>query len=62
MKFSTKTIHMGWQPDQATGAVMPPIYMTSTFELDAPGQSRGFEYTRLNNPNFVFLEKILASL
>jgi cystathionine beta-lyase/cystathionine gamma-synthase len=62
MKFATKTIHMGWQPDAATGAVMPPIYMTSTFALDSPGHSRGFDYTRANNPNFVILEKTLASL
>lgn len=62
MKFATKAIHMGWQPDPATGAVMPPIYMTSTFALDTPGHSRGFEYTRANNPNFTILEKTLASL
>jgi cystathionine beta-lyase/cystathionine gamma-synthase len=62
MKFATKAIHMGWEPDPATGAVMPPIYMTSTFELDSPGHTRGFDYTRANNPNFVILEKVLASL
>lgn len=62
MKFGTKAIHQGWQPDPQTGSVMPPIYMTSTFALDAPGQTRGFEYTRANNPNFVILEKTLASL
>ncbi len=53
---------MGWEEDTITGSVMPPIYMTSTFELDAPGESRGFEYTRVNNPNFMILEKTLASL
>lgn len=62
MKFATKAIHKGWHPDSSTGAVMPPIYMTSTFELDSPGHSRGFEYTRANNPNFVILEKTLAAL
>ncbi len=62
MKFATKAIHLGWQPDSQTGAVMPPIYMTSTFALDAPGQSRGFDYTRANNPNFIILEKTLAAL
>lgn len=62
MKFSTRAIHEGWQPDPETGAVMPPIYMTSTFALESPGHSRGFEYTRANNPNFVILEKTLASL
>lgn len=62
MEFATKTIHAGWNPDPQTGAVMPPIYMTSTFELDSPGQSRGFEYTRANNPNFEILEKTIAPL
>lgn len=62
MKFATKAIHEGWQPDSATGAVMPPIYMTSTFALESPEHSRGFEYTRANNPNFVILETTLASL
>jgi cystathionine beta-lyase/cystathionine gamma-synthase len=62
MKFATQAIHAGWEPDSQTGAVMPPIYMTSTFALYAPGKSRGFEYTRANNPNFVILEKTLASL
>ena len=41
---------------------MPPIYMTSTFALESPGHSHGYEYTRANNPNFVILEKTLASL
>lgn len=62
MKFATKAIRSGWEPDPITGAVMPPIYMTSTFELDEPGHSRGFDYTRANNPNFVILEKTLAAL
>lgn len=62
MKFATKAIHAGNEPDKQTGAVMPPIYMTSTFELESPGHSKGFEYTRANNPNFEMLEKVLASL
>lgn len=62
MKFATKAIHIGSEPDPMTGAVMPPIYMTSTFALDSPGHSKGFEYTRANNPSFVLLEKVLASL
>lgn len=62
MEFATQAIHAGWQPDANTGAVMPPIYMSSTFALDSPGHTRGFEYTRGNNPNFVILEKTLASL
>ena len=63
MKFATKAIHVGGEPDPKTGAIMPPIYMTSTFVLNAPGETKGgFEYTRANNPNFVILEKVLASL
>jgi cystathionine beta-lyase/cystathionine gamma-synthase len=62
MKFATKAIHVGSEPDPATGAIMPPIYMTSTYLLDAPGESRGYEYTRAGNPNFTILEKVLASL
>ena len=62
MEFSTKTIHEGQEPDSKTGAIMPPIYMSSTFVLPRPGESKGFEYTRANNPNFEILEKLLASL
>lgn len=62
MKFATKAIHIGSDPDPQTGAVTPPIYMTSTFELEAPGKSRGYEYTRVNNPCFTMLEQVLASL
>lgn len=62
MKFATKAIHVGYEPESLYGAVMPPIYMTSTFEQEAPGQTRGYDYTRGGNPNFTFLENILASL
>lgn len=62
MKFSTKAVHKGCDPDKETGAIMPPIYMTSTFLQDSPGVNRGYEYTRANNPNFVILENVLASL
>src|SRR5271155_4393002 len=62
MKFSTQAIHAGWEPDPQTGSVMPPIYLSTTFALDAPGQCREFEYTRANNPNFVILERTLAPL
>lgn len=61
MKFSTKAIH-GSTPDPTTGAMMPPIYMTSTFVQEAPNVNKGYDYTRANNPNFVILEKTLASL
>lgn len=62
MKFSTKAIHKGSNPDPVTGAVMPPIYMSSTFALEEPGVDKGFEYTRSHNPNFTHLEEQLASL
>ncbi|MGA8164860.1 MAG: PLP-dependent aspartate aminotransferase family protein [Waddliaceae bacterium] len=62
MKFATKAIHVGSEPDPRTGAIMPPIYMTSTFVQDAPGESRGYDYTRAKNPNFTILEELAASL
>jgi cystathionine beta-lyase/cystathionine gamma-synthase len=61
--FATKAIHAGYEPDsEKSGCLMPPIYMTSTFLQDAPGEDRGFDYTRAGNPNFTVLEKILAAL
>lgn len=62
MEFATKTIHVGNEAEPFTGAIMPPIYMTSTFVQEAPGQDKGYDYTRANNPNFMILEKLLASL
>ena len=62
MKFATKAIHVGCNPDLETGAIMPPIYMTSTYLQENPGESKGYEYTRAHNPNFTILEKQLASL
>lgn len=62
MKFSTKAIHAGCEPDPQTGAVMPPIYMTSTFAQESPGITKGYDYTRAGNPNFTILEKQLAAL
>src|SRR5262249_17927765 len=62
MKFATKAVHAGSEPDALTGAVMPPIYMTSTFVQEAPGVNVGYDYTRANNPNFMRLEEQLASL
>lgn len=62
MKFATQAIHGGSAPDPITGAIMPPIYMTSTFLQEAPGVNKGYEYTRSNNPNFTILEKQLAPL
>lgn len=62
MKFATKAIHVGNHPDESTGAIMPPIYMTSTYVQEAPGQTKGYDYTRAGNPNFTILEELLASL
>jgi len=62
MKFATKVIHKGQEPDPSTGAVIPPIYMTSTFAQEAPGVNRGYEYTRAGNPNFTYLEQQVANL
>lgn len=62
MKFATRAIHEGYTPDPVTGAIMPPIYMTSTFVQEAPGVDKGFDYTRANNPNFEILERQLAAL
>jgi cystathionine gamma-synthase len=62
MKFETRAIHVGQEPDEATGAVMPPIYATSTFAQKRPGETRGYDYTRSGNPNFTRLGQTLASL
>jgi cystathionine beta-lyase/cystathionine gamma-synthase len=62
MKFATRAVHVGNDPDSVTGAIMPPIYMTSTYIQEEPGESKGYEYTRAHNPNFTILEKVLASL
>jgi cystathionine gamma-lyase len=62
MKFSTKAIHAGQQPDPATGAIMPPVYLTSTYVQAAPGKNKGFDYSRSNHPTRLALEKNLAAL
>jgi cystathionine gamma-synthase len=62
MKFETRAIHTGQEPDAETGAVMPPIYATSTFAQLRPGETRGYDYTRSGNPNFTRLGRTLASL
>ncbi len=61
--FGTRAVHAGWKSDPLTGAVMPPIYMTSTYVQDAPGQPRlGFEYSRTQNPTRFALQDALANL
>lgn len=60
--FNTRAIHAGQEPDPATGAVMTPIYATSTYRQSAPGVHQGFEYSRTQNPTRMALEGCLASL
>ncbi len=62
MKFSTKAIHIGQIPDQTTGAIIPPIYATSTYVQESPGNTKGYDYTRAGNPNFTNLEHTIAAL
>ena len=60
MKLATKIIHAGAEPDPSTGAIMVPIYQTSTFVQTAPGQHKGYEYARSQNPTRKALEDALA--
>ena len=62
LHFNTNTIHGGQEPDKAYGAVMPPIYQTSTYAQTTPGGHQGFEYSRTHNPTRQALEKSLASI
>lgn len=62
LKFSTKVIHVGGEPDKETGAIMPPIFQTSTYVQKSPGKHQGYEYTRSHNPTRSRLEENLASL
>jgi len=62
MRFGTKAIHAGVEPDPATGAVMTPIYQTSTYAQEAPGVHKGYEYARTQNPTRHALEQNLAAL
>jgi len=62
MKFNTKTIHGGQEHDPAYGAVMPPIYQTSTYAQSTPGGHKGYEYSRTHNPTRNALEKSFASI
>ncbi len=62
MEFNTKVIHGGQQHDPSTGAVMPPIYQTSTYAQSSPGVHKGYEYSRTGNPTRTALENALASI
>lgn len=62
MKLATKIIHAGMEPDPSTGAVMVPIYQTSTYVQEAPGKHKGFEYARSQNPTRFALEEAFAKI
>lgn len=62
MKFATKTIHAGITPDPTTGAIMTPIYQTTTYVQKAPGDHKGYEYSRTQNPTRAALQNNLAAL
>ncbi len=62
MKFATKAIHAGVDPDPSTGAIMTPVFQTSTYVQKAPGDHKGYEYARTQNPTRDALQKNLAAL
>jgi cystathionine beta-lyase/cystathionine gamma-synthase len=62
MKFATRAVHAGTEPDPSTGAIMVPVYQTSTYVQSAPGQNKGFEYARSQNPTRKALEEAVAIL
>src|SRR6201995_5591627 len=62
MEFETRAIHVGQEPDPATGAVITPIYQTSTYVQEAVGKHKGYDYARTANPTRSALEAALASL
>lgn len=62
MKQGTKFIHAGIEPDPLTGAVMTPIYQTSTYVQTAPGEHKGYDYSRAGNPTRTVLEKVMAEI
>jgi cystathionine beta-lyase len=62
MKFNTKTIHGGQQPEKVTGAVMPPVFMTSTYAHSNPGEAQEYEYSRGGNPTRTALENSFAAI
>ena len=62
MDFETRAIHAGQEPDPATGAVITPIYQTSTYVQEEVGKHKGYDYSRVANPTRSALETALASL
>ena len=62
MKLATKLIHAGMHPDPSTGAIIPPVYQTSTYVQESPGKHKGYEYARSQNPTRTALEEALAAI
>jgi len=62
MKFNSKVIHAGQHAEETSGAVMPPIFQTSTYVQEAPGLNKGYDYARVGNPTRTALEKLIAGL
>src|SRR6478672_10335112 len=62
LDFATRVIHAGQAPDPSTGAVMMPIYATSTYAQDSPGVHKGYEYSRSQNPTRMAFERNMADL
>jgi len=62
MRFGTKAVHAGQEPDPQTGAVVPPIYLSTTFRQELPGKHKGYEYSRTKNPTRDQLEACITSL
>ena len=61
-KLATRLIHAGVSPDPSTGAIMTPIYQTSTYVQAAPGDHKGYEYARTQNPTRAALQSALANI
>ena len=61
-EFATRVIHAGQEPDPSTGAIMTPIYATSTYVQTSPGVHKGYDYARTGNPTRTALEACIASL
>src|SRR6201982_289555 len=62
MKFNTKVLHAGIVPDPSTGAIMTPIFQTSTYVQESPGNHKGYEYARTQNPTRDTLQNALAAI
>ena len=62
MKFGTKAIHAGVEADESTGAIMTPIFQTSTFKQSEPGVHQGYDYSRADNPTREAYENALATM